>query len=101
MKVALVGSANSVHIAPYENTDFSAWRQGLPTWPPPVWEAENWEIWGCSPGAAFAVRRATRWFEVHRWEPGQNWFPQQYCHFLHEFRGPVYVNPKSGPPLEA
>lgn len=97
MKIALIGSAGSVHLAPYEDSSFSKFRQGLPTWPPPQWEAEEWEIWGCSPGASGAVRRANRWFELHRWEPGQSWLPQAYCKFLQEFKGPVYVGaPEEG-----
>lgn len=91
MKIALVGSANSVVLAPYEDSSFQAFRQGLPTWPEPQFQDETWDIYGCSPGAAQSVRRATRWFEVHRWEPGQAWFNQGYCQFLREFKGPVYV----------
>lgn len=90
-KIALVGSANSVTLAPYEDQSFQKFRQGLPTWPPPQWKDENWEVWACSPGAAMALRRCTRFFELHRWEPGQQWFPLAYCNFLREFQGPVYV----------
>jgi len=100
-KIALIGSANSVVLAPYEDSSFQSFRQGLPTWPEPPFRDESWEIWGCSPGAAQSVRRATRWFEVHRWEPGQAWFNQGYCQFLREFKGPVYVGGEPGQiPLE-
>ena len=99
MKIALIGSAGSVYLAPYEDATMAKFRQGLPAWPPPVWEADNWDIWACSPGAAGALRRCTRFFELHRWEPGQPWFTQGYCEFLRSFNGPVYVG---GPvPLEA
>lgn len=91
MKIALVGSAGSVYLAPYEDATASKFRQGMPVWPPPAWEGDNWEIWACSPGAAGALRRCTRFFEVHRWEPGQPWFTQGYCQFLRDFKGPVYV----------
>lgn len=91
MRIALVGSAGSVYLAPYEDAVASKFRQGLPVWPPPAWENEEWEIWACSPGAAGALRRCTRFFEVHRWEPGQPWFTQGYCEFLRNFKGPVYV----------
>jgi hypothetical protein len=92
MRVALIGSAGSVHLAPYESgKGFEEHKEGLPVWPPPAFQGEEWQIWGCSPGASGAVRRASRWFEVHRWEPGQAWLPQTYCQFLKNFAGPVYV----------
>ena len=52
---------------------------------------DTWQIWGCSPGAWAVVPRADRWFETHRWEPGQTWFSPQYIEFLAQFRGPVYT----------
>lgn len=91
MRIALIGSAGSVHLAPFEDKSWQEFREGLPSWPPPQFQTEDWQIWGCSPGAAGAVRRATRWFEVHRWEPGTPWLPQGYCDFLKNFKGPVYV----------
>lgn len=91
MKIALVGSAGSVYLAPYEDADAAKFKQGLPTWPPAAWDHEEWDIWACSPGAAGALRRCTRFFELHRWEPGQPWFTQGYCEFLRAFNGPVYV----------
>lgn len=91
MRIALVGSAGSVHLAPYEDRSWQEFREGLPAWPPPQFATEDWEIWACSPGASGALRRCTRFFEVHRWEPGQPWFPQAYCEFLRKFDGPVYV----------
>jgi len=32
-----------------------------------------------------------RFFELHRWEPGQTWFSEGYCEFLKNFKGPVYM----------
>lgn len=62
-KIALIGSApSSVQLAPFAD----------PTW----------EIWGCSPGAYPHVRRANRWFEIHRWEPGKPWFSNEYIGFM-------------------
>lgn len=98
MRIALVGSASSsVSIAPYEDKSYAEFKEGLPAgFPgggimPENFLDETWEIWGCSPGAAGMVRRATRWFEVHRWEPGKNWFQPAYCEFVRDFKGPVYV----------
>jgi len=58
---------------------------------PEQWVNEEWEIWGCSPGAAAQLRRCTRFFELHRWEPGKPWFIGVYCQFLRDFKGPVYT----------
>jgi len=93
LKIALVGSASSsTHLAPYEDKTWDEYRQGQPqNYPPLPFKDEEWEIWGVSPGAAAQVRRATRWFEVHRWEPGQPWLSPEYCQFLRTFRGPVYT----------
>jgi hypothetical protein len=98
MKISLCGSApSSAHLAPFEDKSWDAYREGLPDpanigvmWPTQFRE-EEWEIWGCSPGLLGSARRVTRWFEVHRWEPGQTWFQPAYLSFLREFRGPVYV----------
>lgn len=61
MKIAICGSApSSLPLAPFED----------PTW----------EIWGCSPGAANGVRRASVWFELHRW--GQDWLTDSYRQFV-------------------
>ncbi len=72
MKIGLIGTAPaSVRLAPYESPD--------------------WEIWGCSPGAYPVARNPKVWFELHRYEPGQEWFSPEYCKFLHDFEGTVYV----------
>lgn len=70
-KIALVGSApSSVHLAPYGNPE--------------------WEVWACSPGAwPVAGPTAKKWFELHRWEPGQPWMSVEYCEFLNNFGGEV------------
>lgn len=73
-KIALIGSApSSVRIAPYGNPE--------------------WEIWGCSPGAwPVAGQYAHKWFELHRWEPGQPWLTKEYCEFLQDFPGEVVTS---------
>lgn len=93
MKIALIGSApSSVALGPYKDESYAKYVQGKqPAYPPSPHIEEQWEIWGCSPGAFGVVPRATRWFEVHRWEPGQVWFSPEYCQFLREFQGPVYT----------
>ena len=94
MRIALIGSAPaSVHLAPYEDKSYYDFTQGKPiqTSLLPQFVNEEWEVWACSPGAAGCVRRCTRFFEVHRWEPGQSWFNANYREFLRLFRGPVYV----------
>lgn len=61
--VYFIGSApSSIHLAPYGNPD--------------------WEIWACSPGTYGAIPRSDRFFELHRYEPGQPWFSPEYCEFL-------------------
>lgn len=73
-KIAIIGSApSSVYAAPY--TD------------------DSWDIWGCSPGAAGAVKRVTAWFELHRWTPGVAPLPLEYVAFLAAFpvEHPVYM----------
>lgn len=99
MKIALVGSqTHSVSLAPFEDKSFDDYRQGLPQWwptggvtLPDQWRVDDFEIWACSPGAAAQLRRATRFFELHRWEPGKPWLPPIYCEFLKQFKGPVYT----------
>jgi hypothetical protein len=93
MKIALIGSApSSVRLGPYFDKSYADFVQGKqPKYPPSQHIEEVWEIWGCSPGAFGQVARATRWFEVHRWEPGQPWFSPEYCQFLREFKGQVYT----------
>lgn len=61
MRIAICGSAaSSLQLAPFEDL--------------------SWQIWGCSPGAAANVRRATVWFEIHRW--GQDWLTDSYRQFI-------------------
>lgn len=94
MKIALVGSApSSVQLAPYQDKSYNDWLQGKPApqYPPSETIDDTWEIWGVSPGCFAQAPRATRWFEVHRWEPGKAWFSPEYCQFLRQFRGPVYT----------
>ena len=93
MKVALVGSApSSIRTAPAFDKSYAEFSQGKQhRYPPPQFVDESWEIWACSPGAFGVLPRFTRFFEVHRWEPGAPWFSPEYCQFLREFNGPVYV----------
>lgn len=94
MKIALIGSAPaSVGRGPYRDAAYQQFIDARP-----VLEMshipfgnERWEIWGCSPGVYGVAERMTRWFELHRWEPGQAWFSPEYCDFLRAFRGPVYT----------
>lgn len=93
MKIAVCGSApSSAHLAPVKDASFVQFSEGRTHTYPPLPEGDqHWEIWGCSPGLFGAVPRATRWFELHRWEPGAPWFSPEYCQFLREFKGPVYT----------
>jgi len=98
MKIALIGSApSSIGLGPYKDVSYQKFAQGkVQAYPPVPHIQEEWEIWGCSPGAYGVVERVTRWFEVHRWEPGKPWFSPEYCQFLRNFNGPVYT----GKPVE-
>lgn len=93
-KIALMGSApSSVRLGPFKDSRYEQWLQGKIE---SVAKAHghvpgDWDIWGCSPGCWAVIPRATRWFEVHRWEPGQPWFSHEYCAFLMSFNGPVYT----------
>ena len=93
MKIALIGSApSSTQLAPYWDQTYRDFLEGKEQVAPPLIHGdERWDIWGCSPGAAGQVGRATRWFEVHRWEPGKDWFQPGYIEFLTKFKGPVYT----------
>ena len=93
MKIALLGShPESVRQAPFMDQSHAEFAQGkVQRYPPAKHGDDVWDIWPCSPGAFGIAPRATRWFEVHRWEPGQLWFSPEYCQFLAEFNGPVYV----------
>src|SRR3989304_7302359 len=93
MKLALIGSApSSVGLAPYKDASYQQYAAGkVDIHPAAPYKDESWEIWACSPGAYGVVQRATRWFEVHRWEPAQSWFSPEYCQWLRVFNGPVYT----------
>lgn len=72
MKIALCGTApSSSRLAPYGSPD--------------------WKIWGCSPGLYGIAPKVDVWFEIHRWEPGQPWFSPEYCQFIKNFKGPVWM----------
>jgi len=93
MRIAVLGSAGSLPKAPFKNSELEKWAQGRSS-PPGVHHAQvegDWDIWCCSPGAWSASPRITRFFELHRWEPGAPWFSPEYCQFLRDFKGPVYV----------
>ena len=93
MRIAVLGSAGSLPKAPFKNSELEAWAQGKAT-PPGVQHAQvqgDWDIWGCSPGCWSISPRFTRFFELHRWEPGAPWLGPEYCQFLRDFKGPVYV----------
>ena len=93
MQIALVGSApSSVNLAPFKDDSYATFAGGKqPDYPPAPFIDEAWKIWACSPGAWGVIPRCDVFFEVHRWEPGQPWFSPQYCQFLREFTGRVYV----------
>ena len=94
MKIALIGSApSSVNLAPVKDAKYNAWLGGKPApqSPPSEFIDDDWQIWGCSPGAWAQLPRSDRWFEVHRFEPGQLWFSPEYVQFLQNYRGPVYT----------
>jgi hypothetical protein len=93
MKIALLGSApSSSALAPYKDKSYVEWAQGgMKQYPLAPFVDDYWEIWGCSPGAFGVAPRANRWFEVHRWEPGQSWFSPEYVQWLKAFPGPVYT----------
>lgn len=71
MKVVLLGTAPaSMNLAPFGG---------------------DWEIWSCSPGT-YGVPKIDKFFELHRWEPGQPWFSEGYCDFLRNFPGDVMMS---------
>jgi len=94
VNIALLGSApSSIMGAPFKDASFAKFTEGMPApkYPPAKFIDESWEIWACSPGAFGRVERCTRFFEVHRWEPGAQWFSPEYCQWLREFEGIVYT----------
>lgn len=69
--IVLLGTAPaSMHLAPFANPE--------------------WEIWACSPGT-YGMPRIDKFFELHRWEPGQAWFSEGYVSFLQSFQGEVIM----------
>ena len=71
MKVVLLGTAPaSMNLAPFGG---------------------DWEIWACSPGT-YGSPRIDKFFELHRWEPGQEWFSEGYVKFLESFEGEVIMS---------
>ena len=74
-QVCLLGSAPaSLRLAPYNNP--------------------KWAMCGCSPGVYGVAPHTEAWVELHRYEPGQSWFSPEYCQFLHNHQGPVWVAEK-------
>lgn len=71
-KIALIGTApSSIRLAPYHDPE--------------------WEIWGCSPGAAPIVPRANLWFELHNFHPSEVWYSREYIDKMNSYGCPVYV----------
>jgi len=68
--IVILGTASSLAQAPVGNPD--------------------WEIWGCSPGT-IGTSRIDKFFELHRWQPGVSWFPEEYVEFLKNFEGEVLM----------
>ena len=74
-QLCLLGSApSSLRLAPYGNL--------------------AWAMSGCSPGVYGVAPRVESWVELHRYEPGQPWFSPEYCQFLRDFKGPVWMAEK-------
>lgn len=93
MRIALLGSApSSIDQAPWKDQSWQDFASGkTQAYPPAKHATERWELWGCSPGLYGRAERMDRWFEVHRWEPGAQWFSPEYCQWLRDFKGPVYT----------
>ena len=69
--IVLMGTApSSMNLAPFNNPE--------------------WEIWSCSPGTQL-VPRTDKFFELHRWEPAQEWFSPAYMEFLAKYEGEVIM----------
>jgi len=74
-QICLLGSApSSLRLAPFSNP--------------------NWAMCGCSPGVYGVAPRSEAWVELHRYEPGQPWFSPEYCQFLANYPGPVWMAEK-------
>lgn len=94
MKIAVMGSASSsVGKAPFKNDIYRQWVEGKVESIARAHDsvAGNWDIWACSPGCWAVIPRATRFFEVHRWELDVQWFSPEYRQFLRAFKGIVYT----------
>jgi hypothetical protein len=92
MRIALLGSApSSVALAPFKDASFNSGGRPLLEQHQFPFQGEDWQLWGCSPGAYGHAVRADRWFELHRWEPGMAWFSPEYCDWLRAFKGIVYT----------
>ena len=77
LKIAIVGSApSSIRQAPYQDP--------------------SWQVWGCSPGAYGVIPhgRSNIWWELHVYEPGQQWFSPEYCNFLRDHPRVVVAEPR-------
>ena len=71
-QLCLLGSApSSLRLAPFNNM--------------------LWAMCGCSPGVYGVAPRTEAWVELHRYEPGQPWFSPEYCQFLANYPGPVWM----------
>lgn len=70
-QIAILGTAPTLALAPVNSDD--------------------WEIWACSPGT-IGTRRIDKFFELHRWQPGIEWFPEAYVNFLKNFKGEVMMS---------
>ena len=53
-------------------------------------QGAGWEIWSCSPGT-YGMPGLIKFFELHRWEPQQEWFSDGYMQFLKDFKGDVIM----------
>lgn len=72
MKICLLGTApSSMNLAPFNG---------------------DWEIWSCSPGTYVHGQHFDKFFELHRWEPGQPWFSEGYVNFIKNFENDVIMS---------
>lgn len=53
--------------------------------------SQDWQIWGCSPGASPVVPRANAWFELHHIHPSESWYHRDYFEKVNGYGCPVYV----------
>ena len=56
----------------------------------------DWDVWSCSPGTypfvQTAMKETDRHFELHRYEPNQEWFSGGYIEFLKAYKGSVIMS---------